>query len=56
VDELRRWLDELPRNREVAAYCQVGQRGYLATRILLHAGFRAANIGGGPKTDRLHRP
>jgi NADPH-dependent 2,4-dienoyl-CoA reductase/sulfur reductase-like enzyme/rhodanese-related sulfurtransferase len=56
VDELRRRLGEVPRDREVAAYCQVGQRGYLATRILLQAGFRAANIGGGYKTYRLHLP
>ncbi len=56
VDELRRRLGEVPRDREVAAYCQVGQRGYLATRILLQAGFRAANIGGGYKTYRLYRP
>jgi rhodanese-related sulfurtransferase len=56
VDELRRRLGEVPRGREVAAYCQVGQRGYLATRILLQSGFRAANIGGGYKTYRLHRP
>jgi rhodanese-related sulfurtransferase len=56
VDELRRRLAEVPRDREVAAYCQVGQRGYLATRILLQAGFHAANIGGGYKTYRLHRP
>ena len=55
VDELRRRLGEVPRDREVAAYCQVGQRGYLATRILLQAGFRAANIGGGYKTYRLYR-
>jgi NADPH-dependent 2,4-dienoyl-CoA reductase/sulfur reductase-like enzyme/rhodanese-related sulfurtransferase len=56
VDELRQRLGEVPRDREVAAYCQVGQRGYLATRILLQAGLRAANIGGGYKTYRLHRP
>jgi NADPH-dependent 2,4-dienoyl-CoA reductase/sulfur reductase-like enzyme/rhodanese-related sulfurtransferase len=56
VDELRRRLGEVPRDREVASYCQVGQRGYLATRILLHAGFQAANIGGGYKTYRLHYP
>ena len=41
VDDLRSRLDELPRDREIAAYCQVGQRGYLATRILLQAGFSA---------------
>ena len=56
VDELRDRLGEVPRDREVAAYCQVGQRGYLATRLLLQSGVRAANIGGGYKTYRLHRP
>lgn len=56
VDELRARLDELPRDREIAAYCQVGQRGYLATRILRQAGFSAANIGGGYKTYRLFHP
>ncbi|VTT96837.1 -disulfide reductase : Sulfurtransferase OS=Pirellula staleyi (strain ATCC 27377 / DSM 6068 / ICPB 4128) GN=Psta_1619 PE=4 SV=1: Pyr_redox_2: Pyr_redox: Pyr_redox_dim: Rhodanese [Gemmataceae bacterium] len=53
VDDLRARLGELPRDREIAAYCQVGQRGYVATRILRHAGFRAANVGGGYKTYRL---
>jgi NADPH-dependent 2,4-dienoyl-CoA reductase/sulfur reductase-like enzyme/rhodanese-related sulfurtransferase len=56
VDELRRRLGELPRDREIAAYCQVGQRGYLATRILRQAGFSAANVGGGYKTYQLHHP
>jgi NADPH-dependent 2,4-dienoyl-CoA reductase/sulfur reductase-like enzyme/rhodanese-related sulfurtransferase len=56
VDELRARLGELPRNREIAVYCQVGQRGYLATRILRQAGFAAANVGGGYKTYRLFHP
>ena len=56
VDELRHRLGELPRGRAIAAYCQVGQRGYLAARILLQAGFAAANVGGGYKTYRLFRP
>lgn len=56
VDDLRGRLQELPRDRQIAAYCQVGQRGYLATRILLQAGFAAANIGGGYKTYRLFAP
>jgi len=56
VDELRNRLQELPRDREIAAYCQVGQRGYIATRILKQAGFRVANLGGGYKTYRLHCP
>lgn len=56
VDELRARLGELPRGGRILAYCQVGQRGYLATRILLQAGFDAANLGGGYTTYRLHRP
>src|SRR5207344_213823 len=55
VDDLRSRLGELPRDRKIAAYCQVGQRGYLATRILLQAGFSAVNIGGGYKTYKLFR-
>ena len=53
VDDLRSRLGELPRDRKIAAYCQVGQRGYLATRILLQGGFSAANLGGGYKTYKL---
>jgi NADPH-dependent 2,4-dienoyl-CoA reductase/sulfur reductase-like enzyme len=56
VDELRKRLSDVPRDRDIAVYCQVGQRGYLATRILLQAGCRAANIAGGYKTYRLFRP
>jgi NADPH-dependent 2,4-dienoyl-CoA reductase/sulfur reductase-like enzyme/rhodanese-related sulfurtransferase len=56
VDDLRTRLGELPRDRKIAAYCQVGQRGYLATRILLQAGFQAGNIGGGYKTFTLFQP
>lgn len=56
VDDLRLRLGELPRDRQIAAYCQVGQRGYLATRILLQAGFDAVNVGGGYKTFRLFHP
>jgi NADPH-dependent 2,4-dienoyl-CoA reductase/sulfur reductase-like enzyme/rhodanese-related sulfurtransferase len=53
VDELRSRLGELPRERQIAVYCQVGQRGYLATRILLQEGFPAVNIGGGYRTYLL---
>jgi len=56
VDELRNRLSELPRDRRIAAYCQVGQRGYVATRILLQSGFDVVNIGGGYKTYLLYRP
>ncbi len=53
VDELRERLDEIPRGRDIAVYCQVGQRGYLAMRILRQSGYEAANIGGGYKTYQL---
>ncbi len=56
VDELRGRRGELPRGGRILAYCQVGQRGYVATRILLQSGFDAANLGGGFTTYRLHRP
>ncbi|WP_425616602.1 FAD-dependent oxidoreductase [Anatilimnocola sp. NA78] len=50
IDELRARLGELPRDRRLVAYCQVGQRGYLATRILRQNGFEVANLSGGFKT------
>lgn len=56
VDDLRSRLGELPRDREIAAYCQVGQRGYLATRVLRQTGLSASNIGGGYKTYKLFQP
>jgi rhodanese-related sulfurtransferase len=56
VDELRSRLGGLQRDREIAAYCQVGQRGYVATRILRQAGFNAANVSGGYKTYELYNP
>ncbi len=56
LDELRSRTNELPRERKIAAYCQVGQRGYLATRILLQSGFSGVNVSGGYKTYRLFHP
>lgn len=56
VDELRSRLTELPRDREIAVFCQVGQRGYLATRILIQHGFAVSNLGGGYKTYKLFHP
>ena len=53
VDELRSRLAELPHDRPLVAYCQVGQRGYLAVRLLREAGYRAMNLSGGFKTYQL---
>jgi pyruvate/2-oxoglutarate dehydrogenase complex dihydrolipoamide dehydrogenase (E3) component/rhodanese-related sulfurtransferase len=50
IEELRARIDELPRDRPILTYCQVGQRGYLASRLLLQKGFNAANLSGGYTT------
>jgi rhodanese-related sulfurtransferase len=52
LDELRQRLGELPRNREIIAYCQSGQRSYNAARILSQHGFRARNLTGAYRTWR----
>jgi NADPH-dependent 2,4-dienoyl-CoA reductase/sulfur reductase-like enzyme/rhodanese-related sulfurtransferase len=56
VDELRDRLAELPQGRPLAVYCQVGQRGYIATRLLRQHGHKAANLSGGYKTYRMFFP
>jgi rhodanese-related sulfurtransferase len=55
VDDLRGRLGELSKDRRILAYCQVGMRGYIATRILLQKGVDVANLGGGSKTSMLLR-
>lgn len=50
LDELRDRIAELPTNKEILAYCQVGLRGYLACRILSQNGYRCKNYTGGIKT------
>jgi NADPH-dependent 2,4-dienoyl-CoA reductase/sulfur reductase-like enzyme/rhodanese-related sulfurtransferase len=50
---LRARLAELPKDREIVAYCAVGIRGYLAERILKQEGFRARNLSGGFTTWKL---
>ncbi|CAM3951474.1 CoA-disulfide reductase [Mesobacillus thioparans] len=49
LGELRDRLGEIP-TKEVYVYCQVGLRGYLASRILKQAGFKVRNLDGGYKT------
>jgi NADPH-dependent 2,4-dienoyl-CoA reductase/sulfur reductase-like enzyme/peroxiredoxin family protein/rhodanese-related sulfurtransferase/TusA-related sulfurtransferase len=50
LDELRDRIHELPQEKEILVYCQVGLRGYLACRILSQKGFRCKNLSGGIKT------
>ena len=48
LGELRDRLGELPHDRQIIAYCQKGQRGYLAVCLLRGHGFvNSANLRGG---------
>jgi rhodanese-related sulfurtransferase len=47
LSQLRERYAELPHDRPLAVYCQVGQRGYYAVRFLLQHHYRAANLSGG---------
>jgi len=50
LGELRDRLSELPKNKPIFVYCQVGQRAYYATRLLRLDGYDARNLSGGYKT------
>lgn len=50
LGQLRSRLNELPKDKPIYITCQVGLRGYLATRILEQNGFKAINLDGGYKT------
>jgi NADPH-dependent 2,4-dienoyl-CoA reductase/sulfur reductase-like enzyme/rhodanese-related sulfurtransferase len=52
LDELRGRLGELPRNREIIAYCHSGQRSYFACRVLKQSGFHVRNLTGSWRTWR----
>jgi NADPH-dependent 2,4-dienoyl-CoA reductase/sulfur reductase-like enzyme/rhodanese-related sulfurtransferase len=47
LDVLRSRISEIPRNREIWAYCFVGQRSYYAARILSQHGFKVRHFSGG---------
>lgn len=54
LDELRSRLDEIPKDKSIYVFCQVGLRAYVALRILEQKGFKnAANLSGGYKTYEL---
>lgn len=50
LEQLRHRLGEIPRDRKILAYCQVGQRGYMAARLLTQKGFDVENLSGGYTT------
>ena len=51
VDKLRKRLNKIPKDREIIILCQVGLRGYIASRILRQKGYeKVKNLSGGYKT------
>ncbi len=40
IEELRNRLKEIPNDKSIYVYCEVGYRSYLALRILLQSGFK----------------
>jgi NADPH-dependent 2,4-dienoyl-CoA reductase/sulfur reductase-like enzyme/rhodanese-related sulfurtransferase/TusA-related sulfurtransferase len=48
--ELRERLNEIPKDKNIYVFCEVGFRGYLATRLLIQEGFKNVhNLTGGYK-------
>ena len=48
VDELRKRMSEISKDKNVFIYCEAGLRGYLAQRILLQNGYKnVKNLSGG---------
>ncbi|WEM43552.1 FAD-dependent oxidoreductase [Photobacterium sp. DA100] len=55
VDQLRQRMGELPKDKEIVIYCQVGLRGNVAYRQLVNNGFKARNLIGGYRTYTFAR-
>lgn len=53
VDQLRQRMNELPKDKEIVIYCQVGLRGNVAYRQLVNSGFKARNLLGGYRTYKF---
>ncbi|MFX0075109.1 MAG: CoA-disulfide reductase, partial [Candidatus Hermodarchaeota archaeon] len=47
--ELRKRLDEVPKDKNIYLLCEVGFRAYLASRILTQKGYNVKNLTGGYK-------
>lgn len=47
LNELRLRLDDVPKSPDLRVCCAVGERGYVATRLLLQHGIPARNVSGG---------
>lgn len=52
LSELRKRVDELPKDKEIWVYCAIGLRGYIASRFLSQKGYKVKNIAGGYKMKK----
>jgi len=53
LDEIRSRLSEIPKDKTIIIYCQAGQRGYYAARILMQHGYKVKNLSGGYKAYKI---
>ncbi|MHA1194734.1 MAG: rhodanese-like domain-containing protein [Promethearchaeota archaeon] len=52
--EIRNRIKELPRNKNIYVFCEVGFRGYIVTQSLLQKGFKEVfNLSGGYKLYKM---
>ena len=56
LHKLRSRAFELPKDRKIVIFCQVGLRGYVAERILKQLGYDVANLSGGYLTWKQYQP
>ena len=50
LNDLREEIKAIPKDIIIYISCQVGLRGYLASQILKHNGYKVKNLDGGWKT------
>ncbi len=51
LDDLRNRMSEIPKDKKIIVFCSMGQRGYVAARILIQHGYNDVyNLTGGCKT------
>jgi NADPH-dependent 2,4-dienoyl-CoA reductase/sulfur reductase-like enzyme/rhodanese-related sulfurtransferase len=50
LDQLRKRLPELDKDKNYVPFCAVGQRAYVGHRILVQNGFKSRNLSGGYRT------
>ncbi len=51
--KLRNRLDEVPKDRNIYVFCEVGFRAYLSTRFLSQMGYNVKNLTGGYKLFKI---